>query len=146
MSKCHLKRTDIEDIRLRVENNPHLTSLCDWSRKLVPIHQSITFKTKTNRGWLAFSPAKSCSLVFSVGSHCIVRCFPLLWFIVVITLGLVLWLPIETHSRGRSSRRMFCFNDYEYMKIICVICVLGNENERDLRSNEHFLSCSENMY
>ena len=68
MSKCHLKGTDIEDVRLRVENNPDLISLCDWSRKLMPIDQPITFKIKTNHNWLAFSPEKSCSLFFSLGS------------------------------------------------------------------------------
>ena len=67
MSKCHLKGTDIEDIRLRVESNPDLISLCDWSRKLMPIHRTCTFKTNTNRNWLAFSPGKSFSLVFSLG-------------------------------------------------------------------------------
>ena len=67
MSKCHLIGTDIEDIRLRVESNPDLISLCDWSRKLMLIHQSCTFKTKANRNWLALSPAKSCPLVFSLG-------------------------------------------------------------------------------
>ena len=67
MSKCHLKGTDVEDIRLRVESNPDLISHCDWSRKLMPIHQSCTFKTKTNCNWLALSPAKSCPLVFSLG-------------------------------------------------------------------------------
>ena len=33
----------------------------------------------------------------------------------------------------------------EYIKIMYVIFVLRNENERDLRSNEHYLSYSENM-
>ena len=31
------------------------------------------------------------------------------------------------------------------MKIMYVICGLRNENERDFRSNEHFLSSGENM-
>ena len=93
----------------------------------------------------AFNSAKSCSLIFSLGSHCIVWCFPLLWSAAVITLSLVLWQPIETHSRGGSSRTMFFFSDWEYMKIMYVICKLRDENERDLRINEHLLSSSKNM-
>ena len=124
MSKCHLKGTDIEDIRLRVESNPDLTSLCDSSRKLVPIHESITFKTNTNCNWPAFSPAKSCIFGFSL--YCVVFSFALIDCCDYSGFGLM--TTIETHSRYWSPRTMFCLNDCEYMKIMYVICVLRNES------------------
>ena len=44
------------NFKLSVKSNPRLlwfcfVSLCDWSRKLVPLSQPIRFKTKTNESW-----------------------------------------------------------------------------------------------
>ena len=44
------------NFKLSVKSNPGLlwfcfVSLCDWSRKLVPLSQPIRFKTKTNESW-----------------------------------------------------------------------------------------------
>ena len=41
--------------------------------------------------------------------------------------GFGLMTTIETHSRERSPRTMFCLNDCEYMKIMYVICGLRHE-------------------
>ena len=107
----------------------------DW---VVLATRSVEGKT-----WASSVIIRRSSLIFSLGSHCIVWCFPLFWLTVVITLGLVWWQTIETHSRERSSRTMFCFSVCEYMKIMYAIYGFRNENENKSKGRFYiqYLAC-----
>ena len=108
---CVIFQVKVESInmshfQLSVESHPGLhwfcfTSICDWSRQLAPLSQPIRCKTKTNHDGVARVFPRFRQLgVLTLNPRWLFK--PFVFFLSVIVSGLlvlVLWHPIEMHSK-----------------------------------------------